>query len=199
MTTPGQRRHVPHSFITTLSPLVNVDGEGRDPAMELREQLMLSNQTNSPFLTCPMVHMARLSIIHDIVPALGDVNGDHLGSKYLLFIAELDGDVNDFLDHFYAHAPDFIHAVWGICHGYPEYRGAVFFRRYMQRCSQPVQLPYAAFPDTVEEVLCQLQVQDRVRRFALEQSGAGPEQLLEAFRELERELDALPPPPPGSI
>lgn len=193
------KRPSTHSYLTVASPIREDEAQEISPAMAIRELLLASNQNTSPFRDCPMVHMARLAILHDVVPALGDRAGDQLATKYLLFVAELDGRVDDFLDHFYAEHGDFAQSLWGHCYGYPPFGGAVFFRRYMARCTQSVELPYASHPDSVEELLMHLKVQDEMRKFALAHASDDPEALLRGFREFEQQLDALKPARSGSI
>ena len=146
-----------------------------------------------------MVHMARLAILHDVVPALGDRAGDQPGKRNICFVAELDGRVDDFLDHFYAEHGDFAQRLWEHCYGYPPFGGAVFFRRYMARCTQSVELPYASHPDSVEELPAHLKVQDEMRKFTLAHASDDPKHCSGSFRDFEQQLDALKPSSSGSI
>jgi hypothetical protein len=100
----------------------------------------------SPFAKCPMVHFARLVVLDDLRPKLGAEPGPSLRTNYLMFVAAIDGQIDDFLDCLYAADPDFVHDLWGRCLGYPEdRRGPVFLRRYIARSLLPVQLPFVAF------------------------------------------------------
>ncbi len=90
-----------HSFLTALSP---IDHHRNDPGgkmAKLKETLAAHEQDNSPFSDCPMVHMARLQILDQLIPPMGDTSGAHIKSKYLLFAVDLDGQVDDFLDCLY--------------------------------------------------------------------------------------------------
>jgi hypothetical protein len=106
----------------------------------------------SPFAMCPMLHMARFVVLDDVRPRLGSTPSSSLRTNYLLFVAAIDGQLDDFLDCLYAVDPKFVHGVWGRCLGYPEdargdsRRGPVFLRRYVKRSLLPVQLPFVAFP-----------------------------------------------------
>jgi hypothetical protein len=100
----------------------------------------------SPFAMCPMLHFARLVVLDDLIPKLGTSPAPPLRSNYLLFVAAIDGQLDDFLDCLYAADPKFVQDVWGRCLGYPEgVEGPVFLRRYIARSLLPVHLPFVAF------------------------------------------------------
>jgi hypothetical protein len=143
----AHRKENAQSFITALSPIeVKPGHEVTDGIADLIAALGADPEPK-PFSECPMLHMARILIIDDLRPALGVTNSGSLRTNYLLFIADLDGAVADFLDCLYAADPDFVRNVWGRCLGYPDDRsGPVYFRRYMERSALPIQLPYVAFP-----------------------------------------------------
>jgi len=141
-----------HSFLTALSPIEyrHDDPDGR--LAGVREAILTHEQDNSPFQHCPMAHMVRLQLIDQLTPPMGDVSGKQIKTKYLLFVADIDGGVDDFLDCLYRTNADFVEAVWGRCLGYPDYKGAVFFRRYISRCMFTDPLGYAGFPASVGEM-----------------------------------------------
>lgn len=150
------RAPAPHSFLTALSP---IEHRAHDPDGRLRgvrDALHAHEQLASPFRDCPMAHMVRLQVLDTLRPAMGDTGAPALKSSYLLFVAELDGRIDDFLDCLYRVDPGFVASVWGRCEGYPAYAGAVFFRQYLARCLIADPLPYAAFPSTVQALLRQL-------------------------------------------
>lgn len=148
------------SFITALSPIeAKPSHELTDGIIDLITELN-TGPGPTPFSLCPMLHMARMVIIDDLRPALGVTGFPSLRSNYLLFLADLDGPVADFLDCLYEADPEFVNKVWGTCLGYPSDRsGPVHFRRYMERCSLPVHLPFVAFRDcTVQEIRGALEI-----------------------------------------
>lgn len=135
------------SFITAMSPIEV------KPGYEVTQRILdtiaglNSGSGPTPFARCPMLHMARILIVEDLRPALGETDAGSLKTNYLLFMADVDGSLDDFLDCLYTADPDFVDCLWGQCLGYPgSGRGPVYFRRYMERCALPVQLPFAAFP-----------------------------------------------------
>jgi hypothetical protein len=91
--------------------------------------------------------MARLVVLDDLRPRLGSTPTASLRTNYLLLVAAIDGQVDDFLDCLYAADPEFVQDVWGRCLGYPASgQGPVYLRRYIARSLLPVQLPFVAFP-----------------------------------------------------
>lgn len=123
------------------------------PAYEVTNEItariaaVRQSSSPSPFAKCPMLHFARLVVLDDLIPKLGTSPTTPLRSNYLLFVAAIDGKLDDFLDCLYAADPQFVQDVWGRCLGYSDDDpGPIFLRRYIARSLLPVQLPYAAFP-----------------------------------------------------
>ncbi len=188
-----------HSFLTAISPIEHraADPDGRLRA--LREALHTHQQLASPFRECPMAHMARLQVIDTLRPAMGETQSVPLKSSYLLFVAELDGGVPDFLDCLYRVGRDFVHHVWGRCEGYPRYEGAVFFRRYIGRCQITDPMPYSAFDTSVPGILLSLARKEGLSDFAAAAVGLDDAALQRAWRERREALLNPPPPPRGSL
>jgi len=190
---------VAHSFLTALSP---IDFHRNDPhgRMEkLRQTLASHEQDSSPFSDCPMVHMARLQILDQLIPPMGDMSGAHIKTKYLLFAVDLDGSVDDFLDCLYRVHPDFVHGVWGRCIGYPDYRGAVFFRRYISRCMFDNPLGYAGFPTSVQETLTALVRKNALGDWVASHQGLSDAELQLAWQRDRHKFTDPDTPKPGSF
>ena len=172
----------PHSYLTALSPIEyrHDDPDGRQG--EIRQTLLSHEQENSPFQDCPMVHMARLQIIDRVTPPMGDMSGKRLKTKYLLFVADIDGQIDDFLDCLYRVNADFVHAVWGRCLSYPDYHGAVFFRRYISLCQFKGALGYAGFPTTVGDNLRALTRKQNLADWVASHQGLSNADLQKAWR-----------------
>lgn len=161
----------PHSFLTALSPIEHRANDPDGRLRGVREALHTHEQLASPLRECPMAHMVRLQIIDSLRPAMGDVDGRTLKSSYLLFVVELDGEIADFLDCLYRVGDKFVDSVWGRCEGYPAYRGAVFFRRYIQRCLITNPIPYAAFATPVDGILRALARKESLADWACRSRG----------------------------
>ena len=118
----------------------------------------------------PMLHMARFQIIEHLVPAMGDeAKADELLTKFLLFVAEADGQSYDLFDHMYREEPQsvrvgtpesrtagtFVRSIWDHCVGYPEVaEDSIYrFRQYMQSHEIDTNLYYPATTRTRDEIL----------------------------------------------
>lgn len=83
----------------------------------------------------------------------------------------------------------FVSELWGRCIGYPRqadgrpYTGAVFFRQYMKRCRVKITLPFAAYDDTVSEVLNYQKRQEDLAEFAMRTQGLPAEELHKQWQE----------------
>ncbi|MFC4346456.1 hypothetical protein ACFO5Q_01180 [Kordiimonas lipolytica] len=188
-----------HSFLTVISPIEHRrnDPDGREAT--IRKTLLAHEQDDSPFTDCPMVHMARIQILDQAVPPMGDTSGAALKSKYLLFAIDIDGRVDDFLDSLYRRDADFVHNVWGQCIGYPDFKGAVFFRRYIDACSFSNPLGYAGFDLSVGDTLLMLTRKNALADFVSAHQGKSDKELQAAWRKSRADLATPNLPKPGSF
>lgn len=200
-----------HTSFVTLSPIEyrHDDPDGRLKTISDTLETEANNANRAPekqiLSRCPMVHMARAQIIDNVIPPMGQLPPDSLKSKYLLFVAEVDGSIDDFLDALYngpqnpfdwaaeaktrkEHA-DFVGNVWGQCIGYPDDPGCVFFRQYMRRCRIKVRLPFAAYNYTVAEINEARTKQAEFTDFVEANQGLGPEALFARWKEFVKEYD----------
>lgn len=188
-----------HSFLTAFSPIEYRQDDPEDRVAKLKQSLLDHEQDNSPFRDCPMVHMARLQVLDQLTPPMGDTSGACLKTKYLLFAADFDGSTDDFLDCLYRVNPNFVHEVWGRCLGYPSYEGAVFFRRYISRCSFDKPLGYAGFPLSVEGTLRVLSQKQALAAWISEHQGMSDVELKKAWQRDCEKLANPSIPQPGSF
>ena len=189
----------PHSFLTALSPIEHRAGDPDGRLRAVRDALHAHRQLESPFRDCPMAHMVRLQVLDTLRPAMGDYTAPPLQSSYLLFVAELDGGIDDFLDCLYRVDPDFVARLWGRCEGYPRYAGAVFFRQYVRRCLIADPLPYAAFATTVPEVLRLLARKESLADWVADANALDDAALQKAWHAQRRALLQPKLPRPGAL
>jgi len=191
-----------HKTVVALSPIEYRQNDPENRIEDIRN--FLSGQEamqyeEHVFRECPMLHMARLQIIDDLLPQMGQKPADSLKSTYLLFIAEIDGEVDDFLDALY-NGPQrpfswkkgdadsklhsqFVQSVWGRCIGYPDVTGAVFFRQYFHSCRFNMALPYEAYTYTVHEIQDAKRRQAAFAEFAISVQGMDADSLYKAWQE----------------
>jgi hypothetical protein len=143
---------VGQTLIAAMSPIEVKPKHAETVRITKLVEAVGTSSAASPFAKCPMLHMARFVVLDDLRPKLGSIPASSLRTNYLLFVAAVDGQLDDFLDCLYEVDPKFVHGVWGRCLGYPEdpqgenRRGPVYLRRYIARSLLPVQLPFVAFP-----------------------------------------------------
>ena len=215
-----KRKKTEHTSLVTLSPIEyrHDDPDGRvqtiSDTLEAEAKLAAKEyergeESGKPKIhilrQCPAVHMARLQIIDNVIPEMGQQPPDSLKSKYLLFVAEVDGSIDDFLDALYngpqnpfdwakeaesrqAHA-NFVHNVWGQCIGYPEGPGCVFFRQYMHRCRIKVKLPFSAYNYTVAEINEARDIQVKFANFVEANQGLRKADLFKEWQAFVDEYD----------
>jgi len=191
-----------HTSLVTLSPIEyrSDDPENRIATVSRTlETEARKTHSDQVLRQCPMLHMARAQIIDNVIPSMGQQPPDSLKSKYLLFVAEIDGEVDDFLDALYngpqypfdwdkeadarsKHA-NFVKNIWGQCIGYPDDAGSVFFRQYMTRCRIKVTLPFKAYNFTVDEIDRATRIQAQFASFAEANQSLGPDDLHKAWQD----------------
>jgi hypothetical protein len=137
--------------------------------------------------------MARLVVMEDVPYAGAPTKEDHLESAYLLFVAEVDGQGDDYLADLARCAPDFVDAAWGHCRGYPGVVPIRSFVAYMKRCQLETTSFFADVSDrSVEQRLEALRVQTRLRAFVAGNQGCSPGVLQRAFRRFLEEAGLAP-------
>lgn len=188
-----------HSFLTALSPIEYRPNDPDGRIAGIREMILTHEQSESPFKDCPMVHMARFQILDQLTPPMGDMSGKNLKTKYLMFVADIDGSVDDFLDCLFRVGSDFVAKTWGRCLGYPDYHGAVFLRRYIASCSFHKPLAYAGFPTSVQDNLRALTRKQALASWVRDHEGKSAAERQAAWRRDRHRFTNPDVPNPGSF
>jgi hypothetical protein len=172
-------------FLTVLAPIAD-DSDSRLRHLEALEKKLekLRMAERSPFERCPALHMARFVVIDELPLQLGDSRREFLSRNYLLFIAELSGDLDDFLDELYENAGALVRSIFRHCAGFPRVlkeardgeSGAarvrfrsVYFRRFLRRHEVKTLIPFAGVPDVgVRDIKRAIETQSSLARFVAE-------------------------------
>jgi hypothetical protein len=195
MRSADEKTALTNYYLTVLTPIAD-DGDSRlQHLQQLEERLEMLRREPSPFAACESVHMARFVVIDELPLQLGDTRREFLSRNYLLFIAELSGEPNDFLDEIYHHDALFVESIWGHCFGFPrlaetldgeegrpraQYR-SVCFRRYMRRHEIKTLIPFAGVPNvSVREIKDAIATQERVTAFIAKHPPHTPAAVLHA-------------------
>jgi hypothetical protein len=136
---------------------------------ELRSYIEGFTQETSPFAALPQTHFARWVIVRDWVNDRSQPHQDHFGCAYLLFTANLHGDIEVYLDALCGR-PE-AETIWSRCAGAPK------------PCSgDDTGFFVAAYPDaSVEQVRESLALREQLIAFAAHSQGMDAEALQRDF------------------
>jgi len=155
-------------------------------SQELREVVeALPTGSESAFVRVGQVHFARWVI----VPQLVEVGPppevpDRLNNEYLLFAADVDGDLEPFLEALRTEIPEVMDAIYSHCVGYPGTAGRDGFHRYLRHNQIETTFPWSAHADaTVSEVREALDLRRRLIELAIRAQDFDPAGLQEAYRQ----------------
>jgi hypothetical protein len=164
--------------LTVVTPIL--DGH----AAELTAHLdALPEGEASPLARVPGTHLGRWVVIDQVkYQGHGQRQRDSLSAARLLFTANVDGDVDAYLERLQTGLGEDADAVWGHCRGYPG-RGAGF-APWLKAHQIEAALFFAAYGgQTLEQVRTNLDKRARAIAFALEAQGLEPEALKARFME----------------
>jgi hypothetical protein len=150
---------------------------------ELRAHLEgLPEGAGSALARLDQLHTARLQIIDHLVHQGARQKPERLKSNYLVFTANFDGDLDDFLDAISERLGPEADAVWGHCAGYPGASDRAAFKRYIAEHQIHTNLFAAAYPTaSVSRVRESLALRERVVDFAADAQGLDAAALKERF------------------
>jgi hypothetical protein len=185
--------------LTILSPIVEDDRLDIVDAMQLRWYLgHLPRDHQSPFARISSTYLARLVVMDDVVYVGAPACEEHLQSRYLVFEANFDGDLDAFLTRMAKETPEFVDNVWKHCVGYPGVSDIPAFIAYMKKCQIETTFFFADVNNrTVQQTLQALRTQAALARFIQKHQGRPPAELQREFGALLHALKTAPPPIPG--
>lgn len=186
--------------LTILSPILNDEKATPSHDLQIREYLStLPRGETGPFAIAPFTHLARLVVMDDVIFVGMPSCEEHLKFKYLVFEANLDGDLDTYLTELAKAVPVQLDSIWSHCVGYPGARNPENFVRYMKACQIETTFFFAAINDkTVTQTLKALQTQQSVAEFIATHQGMNPGLLQQEFLAFAADLKATPAPRPGS-
>ena len=164
--------------LTVLTPIL--DGHAAELAAHLDA---LPEGAASPLARVSGTHLGRWVVIDQVkYMGHGQRHRDSLSAARLLFTANLDGDVDAYLERLQTGLGEDADAIWGHCRGYPG-RGQGF-RPWLRAHELESALFFAAYGgQTVEQVHENVARRQRLIEFALEAQGLEAEALKSRFLE----------------
>jgi hypothetical protein len=139
---------------------------------------------DSPLARTGTTHFARWVVIDDLVYE-GTGPRDTLGSPYLLFTSNLDGDGESYLRHLAQVCERQVHEVWSNCVGYPGGGDVPALVGYLLRHKVDAATFFSAYPTaSVQRVRQVLALRQKLIQFAIDAQHMDDARLLSTFRGL---------------
>lgn len=190
-------------YLTVMSPIDYVRGGSQDKLEALlkilanlptRQPYDVDDENDEiPFSDTTAVHMARFLVIDEMPVQMGNERSGRLDYKYLLFIAELDGDRDSFLDELFETREVLVREIWGKCIAFPETCDKQKFKQFIDKYELKTTLPFSAYAGTSQpEVTRMLSNRRKLTDFIVSNQTRSAADLHEAWQQF-RENDYEPP------
>jgi hypothetical protein len=142
----------------------------------------LDTGAGSPLAKLPRTHMARWIVVADMPVAPGTDLRDPLGTPFLLFTSNFDGDVDSYLHELVVQMPDEAAAIWGRCIGCPQPAEGAALKAYIHRNQVDSGVVFAAYPNaSVQQIRSALDKRARLIDFAVRAQEMAPAKRRKAF------------------
>jgi hypothetical protein len=170
--------------LTALCPLIDDSQNDHSYAAIVKDRLRgLPLDEDSPFARVPNLYLCRLFVLDDMFYQGRPAGEDHLRSRYLVFVAELHGQLDPFLEGMWQHAEPAVRQIWESCIGFAGVHSVRDFVRYIRRCQVETTFYFNGSNDLpLAEQLKGLYLKQELARFAREHQGLDALQLQQAFR-----------------
>lgn len=153
---------------------------GREDA--LRAYLEGMDKDDSPLARVPRTHMARWIVVPDMPVAPGTDLVDPLGTQFLLFTSNFDGDADSYLRELVKLIPQEAAQIWGHCIGCPQPAEGAALKAYLHRNQVDSGVAFAAYPNaSVAQIKRALDKRARLIDFAVRAQDMKPSQRRKAF------------------
>lgn len=148
----------------------------------LRAYLQGLDTSDSPLRGSPRTHMARWIVVADMPVAPGTSLRDPLGTQFLLFTSNFDGDADSYLHELVAQIPAEAAAIWGHCVGCPQPAEGAALKAYLHRNQVDSGVAFAAYPNaSVAQIRSALDKRARLIDFVVRAQEMTPAKRRRAF------------------
>jgi hypothetical protein len=138
----------------------------------------------SPLARLPRTHFARLMIVPDMPVARGASYRDPLDGPYLLFTANLDGDLDSWLGELAEQLAPEAQEIWGRCIGCPRPAAGAALKAYLGRNQLDSGVVFAAYGQaSVAQIRGALDKRARLQEFVVRAQDMQPGERRRAFLE----------------
>jgi hypothetical protein len=180
--------------LTTVCPLLGAreywrkqpTGPSRldSPATLLKDLLnALPIGEASPLAAVPHTDLWRFCVLDDVVYEGCPAASEHLASKYLVFVADIHGERDPYLQGMWKHAEAFARQAFQYCVDFDRVQDAAGFVAYIQRCQVETTFYFNGSNDLpLAEQLKALYLKQELSKFAAEHQGKPAAELQRAFQ-----------------
>jgi hypothetical protein len=171
--------------LTTLCPLLNDSQNDQSSAAIIRSRLRaLAVDENSPMAKVPNTYMCRMFVLDDVFYEGYPAHSEQLKSKYLVFVADIHGELQPYLYGLWQNAQDMIRNLWEFCVGFKHVRTADDFVAYIEKCQVTTTFYFnGSNDDSLAEQLKALYVKQELSKFAHANQGKNAFALQRAFKD----------------
>lgn len=149
----------------------------------LQDQKEYACDEASPMARVPNTYLCRFFVLDDVSYQGKPAMLDRLKSPYLVFVAEIHGDLETYLKDFWRQANDFVTKVWKHCVGFHRVQQADDFVAYIKACQVETTLYFnGSTDDPLAEQLKSLYLLQEFSRFAYAAAHKNSDELQKDFQ-----------------
>ncbi len=172
--------------LTTLCPVRHGSHDKRSFASITRQVLQdqpIDDLAASPMAKVPNTYLCRFFVLSNVAYQGKPAILEGLKSQYLVFIAELHGDRDEYVKGMWNHAGDFVKEAWKYCVDFDSVDSADGFAKYIARCQVETTFYFnGSTDDPLAEQLKALYLKQEFSRFAFESVAKSPEEIQRDFK-----------------
>ncbi len=174
--------------LTTLCPIKH-GNDGKQSFASLTRQFLQQLQESesdemSPMAKVPNTYLCRFVVLDSVSYQGKPAVLDRLKSSYLVFVAEIHGDLDTYLGGLWTHANALVNDVWKHCVGFSGVASADRFIRYIKDCQVQTTLYFdGSTDDPLAEQLKSLYLMQEFSRFAYASARKNSDELRKDFQE----------------
>jgi hypothetical protein len=171
--------------LTTFCPIRNGHKQGMANCSLIRKKLQeLPENDDSPMAKVDNTYLARFYILDDVIFGDYPAKLDKLQSKYLVFTANLYGDLDTYLTGMWNSISDVIKEIWADCVGFEKVDSAAGFVTYIKKCQVRTTFYFNGSTDEpLQEQLKSLFLKQEFSKFVFAHQGAPSEKILQDFKD----------------
>jgi hypothetical protein len=176
--------------LTTICPLEGDGHHDRSIAATVRERLKnLPLHERSPFARVPDLYLCRLFVLDELTYQGAPAKLDRLRSKYLVFVCDIHGPLEPFVDGLWENAKDALLSLFEFCVGFKTVRDRGTFASFLKKCQVTTTFYFNGSTDvSLAEQLKALYLKQEFAKFAAAHQGQSAAELQGAFEDFVKRV-----------